>query len=93
MTDKEDWGPWQVHDGKGCPVPLGTIIQMEAVSASGAKERLIVVVRNSAMRLWVNPNVHGFSIIRYRIRKPRALMDLIELVENLPAPVGPKVDA
>lgn len=32
-------------------------------------------------------------IIAYQIIKPRALLDLIELVETLPAPVQPMVDA
>ncbi len=32
-------------------------------------------------------------IIRYRIRRPKALRDLITLVETLPAPAQPMVDA
>lgn len=28
-------------------------------------------------------------VVRYRIRKPRALRDLIEMVESLPAPSQP----
>ena len=92
MSDAE-WGPWIEHDGKGCPVPVGTMIEMEAASPSGVRERAIVVVRNAAQRLWVNPNAHGFCIICYRIRKPRGLTILENLITDLPATASPKVDA
>ena len=45
--------------------------------------------------LWSSvPKWHAGHIVkRYRLRKPRALLDLIEMVENLPAPVAPMVMA
>jgi hypothetical protein len=94
MSDKEEWEEWQIHDGKGCPC-VGKFVR--AVFLDGSQMDAIAGSYPAGP-----PQIFGSSwvwgsgaidIIRYRIRKPRALMDLIELVENLPAPVGPKVDA
>ncbi len=61
------------------------------------------VVKGGPQWLWENAKrvsreteTHRYlvgGVIRYRIRKPRALLDLIELVENLPALAMPKVPA
>lgn len=99
-----DWGPWVEHDGRGCPVPLGMIVEAFAAAPCGcASESIVFLVDSDTCRASVWSGSRGncttcfrvgvLIISRYRIRKPRALRDLIDLVENLPVPVQPeKVD-
>lgn len=98
----EEWGPWIEHDGKGCPVIKGETVETvfsqpfgeevgQGVAGSGGggswawrKIRYVGIVcydESSA------------PIIRYRVRRPRALQQLIQVVENLPAPSKQYEDA
>lgn len=94
----EEWGPWIDHDGKGCPC-VGEYVQAVELSLIRGECTFEAV---AGMRggfswdwQWASKPVPGIGslasrIIRYRIRKPRALLNLIEMVENLPAnPVVP----
>ena len=99
MSDDEEWGEWQDHDGKGCPC-VGEYIQLcldrradkhppfmkrlDAMTFEGIYDSARA---DAAEWTWD----WGARIIRFRIRKPRALRDLIAMVENLPAPAAPKV--
>ena len=91
----DEWGPWIEHDGKGCPVKAGMWIDVEYRGKrpdGGRVNRSVVRAPN-----WIWPKEGGllfaFDVIRYRIRKPRGLTILENLIADLPAPVGPKVDA
>ncbi len=84
----EEWGPWIEHDGKGCPC-LGQVVH--AVFKNGAELIGVAGSRTGASWTWALQN--GVPLVRYRIRKPRGLTILEELLADLPAPVGPKVDA
>jgi hypothetical protein len=84
----DEWGHWVNHDGRSIPTDVpGSFVQ-----ATGHLYRWGHIrtdegeVRTGISWLGFH-NVFGPQIIRYRIRKPRALLDLIDLVENLPAPV------
>lgn len=91
MTEQnEEWGPWIEHDGKGCPLPFGSVAEVtekaneDGDSWNAGDERTGVVVVSSQM---IEPWYRGQSvadIIRYRIRKPRALSKLQEMIRNLP---------
>ncbi len=97
----DEWGPWIEHDGKGCPV-RGQWVQRETRSgciSEGRAEMQCVSAKTNEPRpynprnpsRWVWGAVQPQNeIIRYRIRKPRALLDLIERVRELDdAPQGP----
>lgn len=83
----DEWGPWV--DGTIAPIN-GAVIQMEAVDAKGRRRRHECTV----IRVYADGLVHVYPAMpetvgewvldRYRIRKPRALLQLIEMVENLP---------
>lgn len=103
----EEWGPWIEHDGKGCPC-VGQWVQACLISTDyfsrsqgGAKEKTSEGIAGKSPWNWdwtkagkLMPNGKvATKIIRYRIRKPRGLTILEELLENLPAPTSPKVDA
>lgn len=95
MSDSEEWGPWIEHDGRGCPC-VGLTVMAEL--KNGIIEGPFIAGKDAIESLgspnvigsaWVHkkhPHYNNNWIIRYRIRKPRALRQLIEMVENLPAP-------
>ena len=92
----DEWGEWQWHDGKGCPC-VGERVQAEhntgilVVSIAGSHPLMSDPGAPDGSWNWKNwPR--RTKIIRYRIRKPRGLTILENLIADLPAPVGPKVD-
>lgn len=100
----DEWGPWIDHDGKGCPC-VGRIVKVQFVDL----EVRDITAADTGIWLWTDPeepqrgwfrgvdelgiNYASVPVIRYRIRRPRALLQLIDMVENLPAPVREGVDA
>ncbi len=87
----EEWGPWIEHDGKGCPVPDGAFVLVDV--GVGAliigHGRFCEFCVRTANRDWIAwPHV-----IRYRIRKPRGLTILEELIADLPQPATEKETA
>lgn len=99
-----EWGPWIEHDGKGCPCrgmwAEAVVATLPDMTHTYQRETL---VNGGPQWLWENAQrvsreteTHRYvigGVIRYRIRKPRGLTILEELIADLPAPVGPKVDA
>lgn len=95
----DEWGPWIEHDGLPRPELLG--VYMRCRTAGGREEDGVQnacgFLPPGAASLWVWASIPIWQwhhrIIRYRIRRPRALIEMIERVENLPAPKREKVDA
>lgn len=99
----EEWGPWVEHDGKGCPC-RGAFVESE--TRNGNIQRHIA--EGSAIWPWGEPapkstGIKGSAwewldahfpsdVIRYRIRKPRALIELRDMIADLPTPAE-RVDA
>jgi len=91
----EEWGPWVEHDGKGCPCK-GQFV--EVIKANGAKERFVAwsifnnTCRNDAdhrTSSWAwREKPHATKIVRYRIRKPRGVVILEALLQDLPQEVN-----
>ncbi len=76
MIDKEEWGPWIEHNcAPVAALQLGTIAEM--VSRYGI--RGVGPVVSLDPKLWAN-------VLRFRIRKPRGLTILENLLADLPAP-------
>jgi hypothetical protein len=88
-----DWGPWIEHDGKGCPDLVGHSIECVVRRDEDAPKVRVEDCEEhySAPWLWAILPCH-YQIIRYRVRKPRGLTILEELIADLPAP-APNVDA
>lgn len=87
MAD-EEWGEWQVHDGRGCPC-VGEYVH--AVAKGGGEK--YGIAGSEGGRSWDFSQSLRPHIIRYRIRKPKGLTFLESLIADLPAPTNPKVDA
>lgn len=88
MSDNEDWGPWVDHDGRGCPLPVGARCWIK--QENGVEGEIRVELPNDLGDAFCWSTLpdkwRHCAIIRYRVRRPKALRDLIELVETLPAP-------
>ena len=79
----EEWGPWIEHDGNGCTC-IGMRVQvMFNDRANTVRES--VAIGSPAAWVWSFESFKWAKVIRYRIRRPRALLQLIHMVENLPA--------
>lgn len=92
----EEWGAWIEHDGKGCPC----VGQYAHVVSDCGDEFIGIVGSHPQFNVsrypggsWNWKNRHLARVLRYRIRKPRGLTILENLIADLPAPVGPKEDA
>lgn len=102
----DEWGPWIEHDGKGCPVP-GQFVRTEDRGGIVIDHVAlgVMISRAGAARSWGRPcsrnlwlwgiceGASAREVVRYRIRRPKALRDLIDLVETLPAQQPDRLDA
>lgn len=103
MTDREEWGDWIEHDGAGVPDDvIGAWAQVEMRTYQGdlAVNEGIMTLPLSLPEImcWTGGGFferlhYACPVIRYRIRKPRGLTILENLIADLPAPTTPKVDA
>lgn len=84
----EEWGPWVEHDGKGCPC-AGKIVRVKY--GDGYLETGIAGSRGGQAWDWRLVNWEN-AVVCYRIRKPRALIELRDMIADLPAPTE-RVDA
>ena len=81
----ETWGPWIKHVPGPCPVPVGTEIEIEAITLAGAEiRRLIVDTRVHEAANWrlSVPFKLMHSIAVYRVRSFGALDELRALVAH-----------
>ncbi len=86
----EGWGPWVIHDGKGCPVPVGTIVEVVFEDRFGFAMRGVSTVSGDPHSSWdwrYYPELK--RIIRYREKKPRGLEMLREQLRELDVPAAP----
>lgn len=99
MTERgEEWGPWIEHDGKSVPTNVvGKFVHAKHNecglcyrTGELTDENMNICTGNPSA--WIK-TVGWTTVIRYRVRKPRALIEIIERVENLPAPQPERIDA
>lgn len=91
-----EWHPWVEHDGEPHPELNGHVVQV--VAENGRCEVGIVRAAGTppagTHTPWVWKSMPpwrvetGDKILRYRIKKPQALLELIGLAENLPKPAA-----
>lgn len=89
---QEAWGPWVMHDGRGCPVRAGTIVEVVFEDRFGYQSRTIGCTDGDAYSSWdwsFYPELK--KIIRYREKKPKGLEMLREIAADLDAPAPKKV--
>ena len=87
----EAWGPWILHDGKGCPVRPGTIVEVVCEDRFGFAMRQVTTVKGGSYSSWDWTHYPELKrIIRYREKKPRGLSMLEGRVAELDAPAPRK---
>lgn len=84
-----EWGDWVEHDGRAQPVPSGTYVQVEFdmdIPENHGTSWKVVNIR-TVEGVVISP--YNFSdrdeyakVIRYRIRKPRGMTILEQIVMN-----------
>lgn len=97
----DEWGPWIVHDGSGCPVPVGSVVHIvlgrsqrgrdpmdqpdgwcgDIVKIMNNAEAVLRVAGHDGSWFW---SANYYPVIRYRVRKPFALLLLRELAASPP---------
>ena len=97
MTQKLIFDKWLHHDGKGCPVPVGYMVDVEGHWPLGISAEVFKATRQTedipAIE-WFHDEVllksayTGYSnaiITRYRIHKLKGMEQVNEALNNLPA--------
>ena len=82
------WGPWVQHDGIGCPVRPGTIVEAVSEDRFGYTMRHVATVEGGAYSSWdwsFYPELK--RILRYREKKPRGIGILEERLVTKDEPV------
>jgi hypothetical protein len=85
-----EWSDWFEHDGNSMPVPEGHYMAAFSAEMDGS-ETYTEGINNGFSPCWFGGGADGHGtfwcpVIRYRIRKPKALLALIDMVQALPAP-------
>lgn len=79
VEDEGRWFEWQDHDGNGCPLPIGTAVQIEGKTYSQRRRAGEEIIRTSDFTRpspwhdtdWGKPAYGGFTgrVLRYRVRR------------------------
>ncbi|MCA0044677.1 hypothetical protein [Celeribacter litoreus] len=68
--DGDGWGPWVLHDGKGCPVRPGTLVEVVFEDRFGFSMRQTSIVSGGRYSSWDWSHYPELKrILRYRERK------------------------
>lgn len=83
----DEWGPWIEHDGRGCPLPAGTIVEVVCEDRFGYRRHEVGRTDGETYSSWdwsFFPELQ--KIVRYRSKKPRGLQILRAVLDTLEAP-------
>ena len=90
----DEFGPWVQHDGKGCPVKGQFVrsvdaagIEMEHLAGMLVEKEGIIPVDSWDWDQCNRYDVWHWRILRYRIRRPKGLTILENLIADIPQPV------
>jgi len=83
---KCEYGPWIDHDGRGRPVPVGTVVEVEAENITGLVTVITSVAMADAGSAWDWSSVcldQPWRATRYRVRKPRGMTVLDRILTSV----------
>ncbi len=89
MSDQEEWGPWIDHDGNPAPNLQGLYMRVRTYNGRDEEGcmRATETPPDDMFCAWVWSSIPrefwGHRIIRYRIRKPRAISQLQEMIREM----------
>lgn len=92
---EEQWTEWRPDDGPGCPVPDGYVFQCEIRLLTGSYlSEVLMMGRDYTREKWLETKNHSkyveertgirLGILRYRLRKPPALVRMEKAVRTVP---------
>jgi len=85
MSDTE-WGPWVTYGGDLSTVPRGMFVEAEAECVTGLIKLASGMAGGSVNSAW-DWSAFGrrsvWRVLRYRVRKPRALRQLQEMIREI----------
>ena len=83
----DEWSAWTIHDGRGCPLPAGTIVEVVSDDRFGFAGREMGQVSGSSESSWDWSHYPELKrIIRYRHKRPRGMAILREVLQTIDAP-------
>jgi len=86
----ETWGPWIQHDGGGCPVPAGTIVEVVCEDRFGFLHSQVGRTDGDSYSSWDWRHFPELKkIVRYREKKPKGLALLQEIARVVDGPKTP----
>lgn len=86
----EVWGPWVQHDGGGCPLPAGTIVEVFCEDRFGFVRSHVGQVDGDSYSSWDWSHFPELKkILRYREKKPKGLTLLQEIARDVKVPTAP----
>ena len=94
LMDKQ-WGPWIEHFGHGMPVQAGTLVEVFSLEpARQAKDGVthiigvagVDLVKSWTWNLEARSKTKSLPIDLYRIKRPRGMEVLLELLEEISQP-------
>jgi hypothetical protein len=84
---QDAWEPWVQHDGRGCPVPPGTLVEVVCEDRFGYRRTEMGRTDGSSYSSWdwsFFPELQ--KIVRYRRKRPLGMQILRPALEGLDAP-------
>lgn len=96
MVDDDQFGPWIEHDGRGCPVPAGTVVRVQWNDGDFYVDTVtsdLISPPTGMTSCWHWASWHPLKFIeyayvaRYSVKKPRGLTILENLIADLPETV------
>lgn len=86
----EVWGPWVQHDGGGCPLAVGTIVEVVCEDRFGFLQSSIGRIDGDGYSSWDWAHFPELKkILRYREKKPKGLALLQDIAREVKAPKSP----
>ena len=68
---RDEWGAWILHDGKGCPVRPGTIVEVVSEDGFGFTRRYVACASGGEYSSWNWKHYPTLMrVLRYRVKKP-----------------------
>lgn len=86
MSD-EEWGPWHDHDGSGCPVPTGTVVECVHLLLHNELLKKVETVKGGESWFIKEPTIIDWeyvsAIISYRVKKSKGMQILQEILNKV----------
>lgn len=91
---EQEWDPWIKHDGGGCPLSTGMLVEVVCEDRFGYQQNSVGRVDGDSYNSWDWSNFPELKkIVRYRVQRPKGLAILREIAldQNEPNKTKPRI--